>query len=155
MLLAGDLGGTKTNLAIYDPEKGERAPLQEATFASATFPSLEALVQTFLTQVKYPVERASIGVAGPVTNPLAKRVGAASAVDLMGFWLVWQTEGGFEGLRRLGMSRSAIYRRITLFRKFMGIHPDEYEMPGVTIDVTAYLAGTGIPAKKAERTKAP
>jgi glucokinase len=68
MLLAGDLGGTKTNLAIYDPEKGERAPLQEATFASATFPSLEALVQTFLAQVKYPVERASIGVAGPVTN---------------------------------------------------------------------------------------
>src|SRR5664280_2202417 len=88
-------------------------------------------------------------IAGPVTNPLAKRVGAASAVDLMGFWLVWQTEGGFEGLRRLGMSRSAIYRRITLFRKFMDIHPDEYEMPGVAIDVTAYLAGTGIPAKKA------
>jgi hypothetical protein len=93
-------------------------------------------------------------IAGPVTSPLAKRVGAASAVDLLGFWLVWQAEGGFEGLRRLGMSRSAIYRRISLFRKFMGIHPDEYEMPGVTIDVTAYLAGTGMPAKRAERAKA-
>jgi|SRR5664280_2085951 len=86
-------------------------------------------------------------VAGPITNPLAKKVGASAAVDLLGFWLVWQTEGGYEGLRNLGMSRSAIYRRIGLFRKLMGIHPDEYKMPGVTIDVAAYLAGTGIPPK--------
>jgi hypothetical protein len=86
-------------------------------------------------------------VAGPITNPLAKKVGAASAVDLLGFWLVWQTEGGYEGLLRLGMSRSSIYRRIGLFRKFMGVHPDEYQMPGVTIDVASYLSGTGIPGK--------
>ncbi|MGH2346561.1 MAG: glucokinase, partial [Chloroflexota bacterium] len=71
MLLAGDLGGTKTNLAIYDPDKGERAPLEEATFPSGKFPSLEALVQTFLAQAKYPVDRASIGVAGPVVNGTA------------------------------------------------------------------------------------
>ncbi len=90
-------------------------------------------------------------VAGPITNPLAKKVGAAASVDLIGFWLVWQAEGGYEGLRRLGMSRSSIYRRIGLFRKFMGIHPDEYEMPGVTVDVAAYLAGTGIPAKQQSR----
>lgn len=94
-------------------------------------------------------------VVAPVTDPLAKKIGAASAVDLIGFWLVWQTEGGYEGLRRLGMSRSSIYRRIGLFRKFMGIHPDEYEMPGVTIDVAAYLTGTGIPARKAQKAKAP
>ncbi|MBF6558313.1 MAG: hypothetical protein IVW52_19610 [Acidimicrobiales bacterium] len=86
-------------------------------------------------------------IAGPITNPLAKKVGAAGAVDLLGFWLVWQTEGGFDGLRRLGMSRSSIYRRIGLFRKFMGVHPDEYKMPGVTINVAAYLKGTGIPVK--------
>jgi len=84
-------------------------------------------------------------VAGPVMAPLANRIGAATATDLLGFWLCWQVEGGYEGLRRMGMSRSAIYRRIALFRKVMGIHPDEYEMPGVTIDVNAYLRGTGIP----------
>ena len=38
------------------------------------------------------------------------------------------------------MSRSAIYRRIKLFRSLTGFHPDEYEMPGVTIDVATYLA---------------
>jgi glucokinase len=66
MLLAGDIGGTKTNLAVFSPEAGPRAPLAEATFPSADYPSLEALTLEFLSQVDLPVERASFGVAGPV-----------------------------------------------------------------------------------------
>ncbi len=63
------------------------------------------------------------------------------AVDLFGFWLVWHLEGGFEGLRQAGMSRSAIYRRVRLFRKAFHAHPDEFEMPGVTLDLKAYQEG--------------
>jgi glucokinase len=66
MLLAGDIGGTKTSLAVFSPEDGPRAPLAEATFPSADYPSLEALVREFLGQVSLPIERASFGVAGPV-----------------------------------------------------------------------------------------
>jgi len=66
MLLAGDIGGTKTNLAVFSPEAGPRAPLAEAIFTSARYPSLETLVREFLAQVGLPVERASFGVAGPV-----------------------------------------------------------------------------------------
>jgi glucokinase len=66
MLLAGDIGGTKTNLTVFSPEDGPRAPLAEATFPSADYPSLEALVREFLGQVGLSVERASFGVAGPV-----------------------------------------------------------------------------------------
>ena len=66
MLLAGDTGGTKTNLAIFSPETGPRAPLAEATFPSADYPSLEALVREFLSQVDLKMEWASFGVAGPV-----------------------------------------------------------------------------------------
>jgi glucokinase len=66
MLLAGDIGGTKTNLAIYSAETGARKPLAEATFPSTLYPSMEALVRTFLSQTKLPVDRASFGVAGPV-----------------------------------------------------------------------------------------
>ena len=65
-LLAGDIGGTKTNLAVFSPEAGPRAPLTEARFPSADYPSLEALVCEFLSQVDVKVERASFGVAGPV-----------------------------------------------------------------------------------------
>jgi glucokinase len=66
MLLAGDIGGTKTNLAVFSPDEGLRAPLAEATFPSGCYPSLEALVSEFLAQIDIKVERASFGVAGPV-----------------------------------------------------------------------------------------
>lgn len=76
----------------------------------------------------------------PVIRPVAQRLGGAIAVDLVGFWLAWHLEGGFEGLRRLGMSRSAIYRRIKLFRSVVGMHPDEFVLPGVSLDIEAYQA---------------
>lgn len=68
MLLAGDIGGTKTNLAICDPEIGPREPLVEATLASAEFPSLEALVDSFISTVEFKITRACFGVAGPVVG---------------------------------------------------------------------------------------
>jgi glucokinase len=66
MLLAGDIGGTKTNLAVFSSETGWRKPYAEATYASVDYPSLEALVQEFLAQHNFPIDRASFGVAGPV-----------------------------------------------------------------------------------------
>jgi len=67
-LLAGDIGGTKTNLAILSSETGLKTPRAEATFPSARYASLEALVSEFLAQVDLKVERASFGVAGPVVG---------------------------------------------------------------------------------------
>ena len=48
MLLAGDIGGTKTNLGIYSTDKGPREPLVEATFPSSKYPSLERLVSEWV-----------------------------------------------------------------------------------------------------------
>jgi glucokinase len=67
MLLAGDIGGTKTNLAIFSPESG-LTPKVRATFKSAKYPSLEAVVQEFLAGAGSTVERAVFGVAGPVSR---------------------------------------------------------------------------------------
>lgn len=66
MLLAGDIGGTKTKLAIFSPETGPQVPLAEAAFLSTHYPSLEAIVREFLAEVDLKPERASFGVAGPV-----------------------------------------------------------------------------------------
>jgi len=66
MLLVGDLGGTKVNLAIISDEEGIRSPVAEATLPSAAYPSFEELLQTFLKPLNYPVDRAVFGVAGPV-----------------------------------------------------------------------------------------
>jgi glucokinase len=68
MLLAGDIGGTKTVLALFSAEEGPRAPLAEATFPSGDYASLEAMAREFLSQLDLPVTRASFGVAGPVTG---------------------------------------------------------------------------------------
>jgi glucokinase len=65
MLLAGDVGGTKTTLALFARENGLQ-PRSEATFQSDDYDSLEAVVQAFLDRVGVSVERAIFGVAGPV-----------------------------------------------------------------------------------------
>ena len=80
-------------------------------------------------------------------EPHARRVAAPIGVDLMGFWLTWHLEGGFEGLRKLGMSRASIYRRVSAFRRYTGYHPDEYEMPGVKLDLGEYQRAGGVAAK--------
>jgi hypothetical protein len=80
-------------------------------------------------------------VARPPLEPIASRIAAPLTADLLGFWLVWHLEGGFEGLRRLGMSRSAIYRRVRVFRIAFKAHPDEFSLPGVSIDLEAYHRG--------------
>jgi hypothetical protein len=77
---------------------------------------------------------------GPVIDPVASRIGANMAADLFGFWLTWHLEGGFAGLERLGMGRTTIFRKIKRFREVTGMHPDEFEIPGVSIDLAAYLA---------------
>jgi glucokinase len=66
MLLAGDVGGTKTNLAIFSPDEGPDAPLAEERFTSGRYASLEALVKEFIKGIDIRVDRACFGVAGPV-----------------------------------------------------------------------------------------
>jgi hypothetical protein len=80
-------------------------------------------------------------VTAPALRPLVRKYAAGSIVDLVGFWALWHLEGGFEGLQRLGMSRASIYRRIKLFRVAFGAHPDEFEMPGITLDLVAFRDG--------------
>jgi glucokinase len=72
MRLVGDIGATKTDLAVIDPERGPRAPLAAKTFQSASFRSIEALLKEFLSQVNLPVEAVILGVAGPVIGGRSK-----------------------------------------------------------------------------------
>jgi glucokinase len=72
MLLAGDIGGTKTNLAIFSSVDALRTPVREATFPSAQYASLELLVRDFLSQEDYQIQKACFGVAGPVIAGKAK-----------------------------------------------------------------------------------
>ena len=93
MLLAGDIGGTKTNLAVYAAESGLSAPLAESTFPSGRYSSLEALIDDFRAHTHLPFESAVFGVAGPVVD------GKATVTNLP-----WRMEeAGLE--RALGVKR--------------------------------------------------
>jgi glucokinase len=73
MLLVGDIGGTKTKLAIFSSRDELHAtPLREATYPSAIYPDLATLVRHFLAQSHVSVDRAIFGVAGPVLAGRAK-----------------------------------------------------------------------------------
>ena len=55
MILAGDIGGTKTHLALYDWTADRIDPLRLETFHSADYGSLEELLADFLSPPKPPV----------------------------------------------------------------------------------------------------
>jgi glucokinase len=67
-VLAADIGGTKTALAVYGQRSGLRAPITHATFPSNQYPSLEAIVSAFLAGKNLIIENASVAVAGPVVG---------------------------------------------------------------------------------------
>ena len=81
MLIAGDIGGTKTDLAIYSTESGPHAPLAETEVHSADYPSLQAMVTEFLGQVKMSVDVASFDVAGPVIDGHVKTTNLPWVMD--------------------------------------------------------------------------
>jgi glucokinase len=81
MLIAGDIGGTKTDLAIYSPESGPHTPLAQTEVHSADYSSLQAMVMEFLAQVKMSVDVASFDVAGPVINGHAKTTNLPWVLD--------------------------------------------------------------------------
>jgi glucokinase len=68
VLLAGDIGGTKTDLATFDAERGPRTPVAQQRFSSGDYRSLEAIAHEYLAHVDVGVSRACFAVAGPVSG---------------------------------------------------------------------------------------
>ena len=64
-ILAGDIGGTKTTLALCDRTG---SLLKEATFHNREFSGLEEIISTFLAGREAPPVRACFGIAGPVQD---------------------------------------------------------------------------------------
>lgn len=79
LLLAGDIGGTKTILRLVElPASGSMYSLDEATYTSGSFPDLVPIVEDFLQSAtkhlgyKPMPEKACFAIAGPIVNNTAK-----------------------------------------------------------------------------------
>jgi glucokinase len=99
MILAGDIGGTHTRIALFEPETGSNLPalkmLLERIYPSRDYQGLEEIVSVFLSNEKANIDRACFGVAGPVlhgqvsTPNLAWVVNALKLAKLIGIETVW------------------------------------------------------------------
>lgn len=81
MILAGDVGGTKTNVGFFEVRDGKLVSVAEETFLSDDFPSLEALAQKFVRNHGHSATLGCFGVAGPVYRGRCKGVNLPWIVD--------------------------------------------------------------------------
>jgi glucokinase len=67
-ILAGDIGGTKTNLGIFS--RGARRPLLKIfkTYPSSQYDDIESIVAQFLIEHPVTIHYACFGIAGPVNH---------------------------------------------------------------------------------------
>ena len=81
MILAGDVGGTKTILGLFKRAGAELRVAREETFPSQEYPSLEAIIGEFLGKRRPKIETLAVGVAGPVVEGRSEVVNLRWPVD--------------------------------------------------------------------------
>jgi glucokinase len=71
-ILAGDIGGTKTALAIFEISPRGRTIIRTERYPSAAYTGLEQIIEIFLAGETAKPRAAGFGVAGPVRDGAAK-----------------------------------------------------------------------------------
>ena len=66
MLIAADIGGTKTVLGIFTRDKGPCTPLFDKTYTSNSFSSFEDIVDEFITSAGVKPDKGIFAVSGPI-----------------------------------------------------------------------------------------
>ena len=71
MLLAGDIGGTKTLLGLFEPASPRPRPIAKHSFSTLEFSGLPSMISAFAARDDVrgrAIDRACFGVAGPVID---------------------------------------------------------------------------------------
>ncbi|HEX7174176.1 MAG TPA: glucokinase, partial [Pyrinomonadaceae bacterium] len=115
MIIAGDIGGTKTNVALFEPREGGLVePVVFDSYPSGGYDSLESILGHFISKHQPRLTHACFGVAGPVqdgfvaTSNLAWDVRAQSLQDVLGLphvKLINDLEAAAYGVGCLGPSQ--------------------------------------------------
>lgn len=138
MLLAGDVGGTKTILAQYEKSTEGLERVRERLFPSADYASLDEIVAEFLSDQSMPLEAACFGVAGPVFD------GASRITNLP-----WQIEerslASTTGVQRVKLLNDLQAMSLGLLRlgpeEWLELNPDAEPATG---NRAVIAAGTGL-----------
>lgn len=139
MIIAGDIGGTKTNLALFEEETGGKlSKKEERTFTSNDYAGLEAVVVEFLGGRELPIEAGAFGVAGPVVNGVSRLtqlpwiISSTSLQDVLrtsDVWLINDLEATAYGVPTLNEDQ------------LVTLHPGQRPHAG---NIAIIAAGTGL-----------
>jgi len=106
--LAGDIGGTKTHLALYS-QSFEK--LCEKKYPSQEFETLQTIIKDFAQQTSDPIKGACLGIAGPIKDNMCvatnlpwtvKGSDVAATLGLKQAKLINDLEANAYGIRKLG-----------------------------------------------------
>lgn len=81
MILAGDVGGTKTHLALFRPNGRAFVPIMDQRVMSRDYPGLDALVREVLARHRGRIQAACFGVAGPIVGERCEATNLPWTVD--------------------------------------------------------------------------
>lgn len=81
IILAGDVGGTKTLLALYECSGNHLVELKSKNYVSKDFENLEFIIRDFLSIVQITPSSAAFGIPGPVENGIIKSTNLPWIVD--------------------------------------------------------------------------
>ncbi|ANM30807.1 hypothetical protein ABI59_16340 [Acidobacteria bacterium Mor1] len=115
MILAGDIGGTKTILGLFSRDGKKLQTLAEQKFPSQGYRSLEAMIRDFIDAHQHlvarnPIKNCAVGIAGPVVNGRSHLVNLkwradatrlARSLDLPRAWVLNDLEATGWGVREL------------------------------------------------------
>jgi glucokinase len=68
MILAGDIGGTKTYLALFHENNNRLEKIRDTRFENRNFPDLDSIIEEFLKGDSEKPRIACLGVAGPIVD---------------------------------------------------------------------------------------
>ena len=81
LVLAGDIGGTKTHLALFSTQGDKLRSESLRTFPSKSYSGLLPVLQEFLGAQKVKIEAACFGIAGPIIDAKVKTPNLPWVID--------------------------------------------------------------------------
>ncbi len=81
MILAGDLGGTKSNLGLFDIQREKLVRVAQKRYASQEHSGLEEILTDFLKETSGKITQSAFGIAGPVVNNRVRATNLPWVVD--------------------------------------------------------------------------
>ncbi|MDP4128629.1 MAG: glucokinase [Bacteroidota bacterium] len=138
-VLAGDVGGTKANLAIFEATADQITLIKTSSYHSGQYPSVIRIIQQFFRENPgYKPDRICLGVAGPVFE------GHAEITNLP--WVIDKKEiaaaSGVQQISLINDLEATAYGLAGMEEKdFLVLHPGE---PGIQGNMAVLAPGTGL-----------